>query len=103
MGIGSSGLLVEDNGALSSGALAGQYENFMGAGTGSVGLPKPSAVVDTNALSSAQYLGFVTGTGAYSQSGTVGPLLPSRFFRLFEQTGYLLRAYSGYSDDYIWR
>ncbi len=39
---------------------------------GSVGLPKPSAVVDTNALSSAQYLGFVTGTGAYSQSGTVG-------------------------------
>jgi hypothetical protein len=75
IGIGSSGLLVEDNGTGSSGFLAGSspqlsYENALGAGTGAIGLPKPSAALDTGALVGAQYLGFVYGAGAYSNGGS---------------------------------
>jgi hypothetical protein len=39
------------------------YNNVLGAGTGAVGLPKPSSALDPNALRSAQYLGFVYGAG----------------------------------------
>lgn len=71
LGIGAnSGLLVEDNGATSTGTLpdtspALPYENVLGAGTGAVGLPKPSSAVDVNALVGAQYLGFIYGAGVY--------------------------------------
>ena len=64
MGIGPSGLLVENNGSAS-----GKHENVLGAGTGAIGLPKPSSAVDTNALVGAQYLGFFYGSGS-SNDGT---------------------------------
>ncbi len=79
MGIGPSGLLVEHNGSgdLPIGTFANTspalyYDNTLGAGTGAVGLPKPSSAVDTNALVSAQYLGFIYGAGVYPPGG-VGP------------------------------
>lgn len=77
IGIGSSGLLVEDNGSSSvSGTLTGSpaplpYENVMGAGTGAVGLPKPSAALDTGAVVGAQYLGFIYAAGIYTPGATV--------------------------------
>jgi hypothetical protein len=61
IGIGPSGLLVEDNGSDSV--------NFLGAGTGAVGLPKPSAALDTGAVVGAQYLGFIYAAGIYSGPG----------------------------------
>jgi hypothetical protein len=55
IGIGSnSGLLVEDNGG----------SNVLGAGTGAVGLPKPSSALDTSKVAGAQYLGFIYAVGA---------------------------------------
>ena len=71
IGIGPSGLLVEDNGASTAtytlpGTTPGlHYNNVLGAGTGAVGLPKPSGAIDTGALTSAQYLGFVYSAGTY--------------------------------------
>ena len=67
VGIGPTGLLVEDNGhspLLGTGFLADTapaipYNNVLGAGTGAVGLPKPSSPLDTSALTGAQYLGFI--------------------------------------------
>ncbi len=61
LGIGPSGLLVEDNGMNVSATPL--YENALGAGSGAIGLPKPSASVDTGSLTGAQYLGFFYGTG----------------------------------------
>ena len=69
IGIGPTGLLVEDNGSANKGSNAGAYENLLGDGTGAVGLPKPASAVDVGALSGAQYLGFVYGAGVFS--GTV--------------------------------
>jgi hypothetical protein len=71
IGIGPSGLLVEDNGSGSSGTLAGSspplpYNNVLGAGTGAVGLPMASAALDTGALAGAQYLGFIYSAGVYT-------------------------------------
>ena len=70
IGIGSSGLLVESNGVSNS----IPYQNALGAGTGAIGLPKPSSAISTSALVSAQYLGFFYGSGiaqasAFSPSG----------------------------------
>jgi hypothetical protein len=64
---------VEDNGSLSGGTLADStpalpYENVLGAGTGAVGLPKPSSALNTSAVIGAQYLGFIYGAGATSGS-----------------------------------
>lgn len=64
IGIGPTGLLVEDNGVNTS----NQYENVLGDGTGAVGLPKPSNALDTNALRGAQYLGFVYGAGVFTHN-----------------------------------
>lgn len=77
IGIGPSGLLVEDNGSGSGGTLAGSspplpYENVLGAGTGAVGLPKPSTALDTGALVGAQYLGFIYAAGMYGGTGSNG-------------------------------
>ena len=72
IGIGASGLLVEDNDSGTVTAAAGSteapltYENALGAGTGAVGLPKSSAAVDTGAVVGAQYLGFIYSPGVYS-------------------------------------
>jgi hypothetical protein len=76
MGIGPSGLLVEDNGDLS--AIAPYYENVLGAGTGAIGLPKPSSAADTGSLVGAQYLGFFYGSGSSSSVASFGfPSLPT--------------------------
>jgi hypothetical protein len=72
IGIGTTaGLLVEDNGVTLNGTLpnsspALSYENVLGAGTGAVGLPKPSSPVDVSSLIGAQYLGFLYGAGVYN-------------------------------------
>ncbi len=63
IGIGSSGLLVEDNGNVASGINSDQYENVLGAGTGAVGWPKLSSALDVSSLSGTQYLGFARGAG----------------------------------------
>jgi len=73
IGIGPSGLLVENNEA--GEVMAGtsppiDYENVLGAGTGAVGLPKPSSPLDTSALAGAQYLGFIYAAGASSPAVT---------------------------------
>jgi hypothetical protein len=65
VGIGPSGLLVENNGSgneasTSSGsALSAAFQPFLGAGSGAVGLPKPASALSIDALTGAQYLGFV--------------------------------------------
>jgi hypothetical protein len=71
IGIGPSGLLVESNtpGASGSSGASQLYQNVLGAGTGAIGLPKPSSAVDTSALVAAQYLGFFYGSGSYGGSG----------------------------------
>jgi hypothetical protein len=64
IGIGPTGLLVEDN---AEGAVP-----TLGAGTGAVGLPQPSSPLSTSALSAlvgAQYLGFVYGAGVFASPG----------------------------------
>jgi len=60
VGIGPSGLLIEDNGNQDT---SFSYENLLGAGSGAIGLPKPSSAVGTSALVGAQYLGFFFGSG----------------------------------------
>jgi hypothetical protein len=70
IGIGPTGLLVEDNGFVNAGANAGQYENVLGNGTGAVGLPKPSSALDTGSLTGAQYLGFVFAAGSFTGSAS---------------------------------
>jgi hypothetical protein len=64
LGISTSGLLVEDNGDQVT------YQNVLGAGTGAVGLPRPSAAVDTSAVVGAQYQGFIYGAGVYTNSSS---------------------------------
>ncbi len=49
------------------------YDNTLGAGTGAIGLPKPSSALDTSALLHAQYLGFVYGAGTYTGNPFVPP------------------------------
>jgi hypothetical protein len=61
IGIGPTGLLVEDN--------AEGTVTTLGAGTGAVGLPKPSSPLGTSALVGAQYLGFVYGAGVFANFG----------------------------------
>ncbi len=70
IGIGPTGLLVEDNGSNASSPLADTspalyYNNVLGAGTGAVGLPQSSSALSTSAVVSAQYLGFIYGAGVY--------------------------------------
>lgn len=66
IGIGPTGLLLEDNGIGNNST----YEDVLGDGTGAVGLPKPSNPLDTNNLRGAQYLGFVYGAGVFSGNVT---------------------------------
>ncbi|MEI9979865.1 MAG: hypothetical protein WDN23_12880 [Edaphobacter sp.] len=75
LGIGPSGLLVEDNGTttLGSANAAPFYQNALGAGTGAIGLPKPSSALDTSALASTQYLGFFYGSGQSNSNWSTAP------------------------------
>jgi len=59
IGVSASGLLVESNGANAD----TPYQNALGAGTGAVGLLKPSAALNTGTLAAAQYNGFIYGSG----------------------------------------
>ena len=73
IGIGPSGLLVENNAA--GEVMAGttpplDYENVLGAGTGAVGLPKPTSALNTSAVVGAQYLGFIYAAGALATKTT---------------------------------
>ena len=73
IGIGPSGLLVEDNG---TGQVAGSqtlpYNNVLGAGTGAIGLPSPGSALSTSSVVGAQYLGFIYNAGVYTTSGVTG-------------------------------
>jgi hypothetical protein len=66
IGIGPSGLLVEDNG--SGPSSPPYYENVLGAGTGAIGLPQPSSAISASSLAGAQYLGFFYGGGSSTSS-----------------------------------
>ncbi len=78
VGIGPTGLLVEDNGHNGQDflpntpkALPGlQYNNVLGAGTGAVGLPQPPSPLDTSTVVSKQYLGFIYEAGNNDQGVT---------------------------------
>ncbi|WP_263357063.1 hypothetical protein [Acidicapsa ligni] len=73
MGIGPTGLLVENNGSDSfHNVFTNLYQNALGAGTGAIGLPKPSSAVDTGTLVGAQYRGFIYGAGLYAGPGAAG-------------------------------
>ncbi|HKF47815.1 MAG TPA: hypothetical protein VKB38_10695 [Terracidiphilus sp.] len=63
VGIGPTGLLIESNAANGEIADVPFYQNLLGAGTGAIGLPKPSSAIATSSLVSAQYLGFFYGSG----------------------------------------
>jgi hypothetical protein len=118
IGIGPSGLLVEYNGASTSGGVmpnsspALYYDNVLGAGTGAVGLPKPSASspLSISGLAGAQYLGFIDGAGIYVSSGKPAtgwsshpasfgfagyPALPSACSTFAAQTGALVNGIYG--------
>ena len=71
IGIGPTGLLVEDNG--------GGGVSVFGAGNGAVGLPKPSSPLDTTTVIGQQYLGFVYGAGEVMifGQGDVSIVVPS--------------------------
>ncbi len=77
VGIGPTGLLVASNAAngesAPSAASQTYYQNLLGAGTGAIGLPKPSSAVSTSALVGVQYIGFLYGSGAYRGTGVNGP------------------------------
>jgi len=107
VGIGPSGLLVEDNGL----AAVATYQNALGAGTGAIGLPKPAGPLDTGSLTGAQYMGFVYGGGVFSRvlsSSPSGwsshlasfgfpgsPALPSACSSFAAQTGPLVNGIYG--------
>jgi hypothetical protein len=115
VGIGPTGLLVEHNGAADANApFPGTspgllYDNTLGAGTGAVGLPKPSSAIDTGGLRGAQYLGFVYGSGVFSLAGpptgwsshlasfgfSNSPVLPSACSSFAAQTGPLVNGIYG--------
>jgi len=73
LGIGPSGLLVENNGQtsnlVSNASLAG-YQPFMGSGTGAMGLPQPSSAIDVTALSGAQFVGVFYSGGSTTTDWT---------------------------------
>jgi hypothetical protein len=62
IGIGPTGLLVENNG--------GSADNLLGAGTGAIGVPQPASALTTSSVVGAQYLGFVYGSGVSSNSAS---------------------------------
>src|SRR5208337_3138719 len=66
VGIGPTGLLVESNAADGESNTSPYFQNLLGAGTGAIGLPKPSSALSTSALVGAQYLGFFYGAGTGS-------------------------------------
>ena len=82
IGIGPTGLLVEDNGN-GPGFLASTapglpylpYDNILGAGTGAVGLPKPSSALDTGTVAGKQYMGYIYAAGTAEVDDSSGKLI----------------------------
>jgi len=87
LGIGPSGLLVESNGNY-IGAETPFYQNGLGAGTGAIGLPKPSSAVDTSSLVGAQYLGFFFGSGSVGVNPTNGNSFTTNGFSSVASFGF---------------
>lgn len=54
LGIGASGMLVEDNAHTST-----SINNLLGAGTGAIGIPQPTTALSMGTVTGAQYLGFL--------------------------------------------
>jgi hypothetical protein len=71
IGIGPTGLLVEEEGVapVGSGANSSSQQVGFAAGTGAVGLPEPSSPLNVSAVVGAQYLGFVYGAGVFVTNG----------------------------------
>ena len=105
VGIGSSGLLVESNGygqlkSSSNSVSVEEFQPFLGAGMGAIGLPKPSSAIDTSALTGAQYLGFIYEIGSASFNGSFNwssvvasfgfPSLPSTCAAVAARTGTMI-------------
>jgi hypothetical protein len=83
IGVGPSGFLVEDAG--SSQVTGEPYENILGAGYGAIGLPQPSSALSASTLATAQYQGFLYGSGGPVTAGGSG-------------AGFSLVGSFGYSD-----
>lgn len=121
IGIGANnGLLVEDNGnsqAVDGGTMPKtspplSYENILGAGTGAVGLAKPSGPLGTRPVAGTtapQYLGFIYSPGALSPAKSWSSHLASfsysstspRCASFAAQTGPLVNGIYGgdYTND----
>jgi hypothetical protein len=69
IGIGPTGLLVENNG---NNGTKQSTSYFLGAGTGAIGVPQPTSPLTTSDVVGKQYLGFVYGSGVYNGSGPTG-------------------------------
>jgi hypothetical protein len=93
VGIGPSGLLVESNNSVSIQGISSAYQPFLGAGSGAIGLPRPSSPLSASALTGAQYLGFFYSSG---QSGWSSPVasfgfsMPTSCPTLPPQTGTMI-------------
>jgi hypothetical protein len=73
VGIGPSGLLLENNGqtsSLVSNASLSGYQPILGSGTGAMGMPEPSSQIDPSALSGAQFVGIAYGGGSNTTDWT---------------------------------
>jgi len=64
--IGPSGLLLENSGFDSASPF---YDNVLGAGLGTIGLPQPTSPVATATMLGEQYLGFIYGSGVFKPGG----------------------------------
>jgi len=78
VGIGPSGMLVENNGSGNEAStpagsgLTSPFQPFLGAGSGAMGLPKPSSPVVLSDLAGAQYLGFIYNSGSVASTNGTG-------------------------------
>jgi hypothetical protein len=73
VGIGPTNLLVESNGnlqAIVGASVPSGYQPFLGAGSGAMGLPKPTSPIVLSDLAGAQYLGFIYNSGTASSGAT---------------------------------
>jgi hypothetical protein len=73
VGIGPSGLLLENDGQTSnlvSNAQFAGYQPFLGSGTGALGLPQPSAQIGVSDLQQAQFVGTIYGGGSSRSNWT---------------------------------
>ena len=98
VGIGPTNLLVESNGNVQGSTASTNFQPFLGAGSGAIGVPKPASPVTPSDLAAAQYLGFIYNSGtapstATSWTSTLGSFggfpasLPASCAAVTDQTG----------------